>query len=70
MLYEFLLVVTDAEGERICHPVVCRGPQIVGKAHRMLMSREASELEVWLDGKHLHTLTSPTHPHSEWGLAA
>jgi hypothetical protein len=70
MLYDFLLVVTEADGQRICHSVTCRGPQIVGKAHSLLVGRHACEVEVWLGETHLHTLANPTYPLTEWGLAA
>jgi hypothetical protein len=42
----------------------------VGIANRMLDSREACEVEVWLGDEHLHTLTNPTHPQRDWGVAA
>ena len=69
MFYEFELVVTDADGYRVRHPIVCRGSQIVGKARSVLYALEAIRIEVWLDADHLYTF-GETQPSVDYELAA
>ena len=69
MFYEFQLVVTDADGFRITHPVLCRGAQIVEKALGVLAALEALRVEVWLGDDQLYTF-GETHPSADYELAA
>jgi hypothetical protein len=69
MVYEFQLVVTDADGFRIQHPVLCRGSQIVDKALGVLAALQALRVEVWLGDDQLYSF-GETHPSADYALAA